>query len=72
VKSMASSKNMAKPIMKYHEAHHWLLLMSGELSHRLINARAESHGLWPKTLSLFASKGNAVAAGKCCSSYLFS
>jgi len=31
--------------------------MSGELSHRLINARLESPGLWPKTLAIFASKG---------------
>lgn len=54
---MGASKNLPTPLNKWSEGHHWLLMMSSELSHRLVNAREEKSGLWPKTISLFVAKG---------------
>lgn len=56
-KSMQSSKNLPKPITKYEDGHHWMMMLSAELKHRLTKAREEEPGLWPKTLSLHVSRG---------------
>ncbi|GAA5896768.1 hypothetical protein JCM8208_007082 [Rhodotorula glutinis] len=51
VKSMISSKNFRPSVSKYGEVMHWLNILATELHLRLLDARAESAGLWPKTIT---------------------
>ncbi|GAA5979667.1 hypothetical protein JCM5350_003804 [Sporobolomyces pararoseus] len=51
VKSMLSSKNFRPYIYKYSEVIHWLNILATELHLRLTDAREESPGLWPKTIT---------------------
>ncbi|GAA5843556.1 hypothetical protein JCM9279_000791 [Rhodotorula babjevae] len=51
VKSMISSKNFRPSVSKYGEVMHWLNILATELHLRLLDARAESPGLWPKTIT---------------------
>ncbi|BGP25082.1 DNA polymeraseeta subunit [Rhodotorula toruloides] len=51
VKSMLSSKNFRPSIKTYGETIHWLNILSTELHLRLTEAREDSPGLWPKTIT---------------------
>ncbi|GAA5913650.1 DNA-directed DNA polymerase eta [Sporobolomyces salmoneus] len=51
VKSMLSSKNFRPYIYHYSEVIHWLNILATELHLRLTDAREESPGLWPKTIT---------------------
>ncbi|GAA5999791.1 hypothetical protein JCM10207_005912 [Rhodosporidiobolus poonsookiae] len=51
VKSMLSSKNFRPYISKYSEVFHWLNILATELHLRLTEAREDSPGLWPKTIT---------------------
>ncbi|GAA6014594.1 hypothetical protein JCM11491_000162 [Sporobolomyces phaffii] len=51
VKSMLSSKNFRPYIYTYGEVIHWLNILATELHLRLTDAREESPGLWPKTIT---------------------
>ncbi|GAA5950553.1 hypothetical protein JCM3765_000526 [Sporobolomyces pararoseus] len=51
VKSMLSSKNFRPFIYKYSEVIHWLNILATELHLRLTDAREQSPGLWPKTIT---------------------
>ncbi|GAA6039453.1 hypothetical protein JCM8097_009555 [Rhodosporidiobolus ruineniae] len=51
VKSMLSSKNFRPYISTYGEVLHWLNILATELHLRLKDAREESPGLWPKTIT---------------------
>ena len=59
-KSMLASKNLPKPVLKFVDGFHWLKMLSAELAHRLIKAREETPGLWPKTLAVRVSEGDRV------------
>ncbi|GAA6064188.1 hypothetical protein JCM10212_005769 [Sporobolomyces blumeae] len=50
-KSMLSSKNFRPYITKYSEVIHWLNILATELHLRLTEAREDSPGLWPKTIT---------------------
>ncbi|KWU47272.1 DNA/RNA polymerase [Rhodotorula sp. JG-1b] len=51
VKSMLSSKNFRPYIDKYGEVMHWMGILATELHLRLNDAREETPGLWPKTIT---------------------
>ncbi|GAA5864259.1 hypothetical protein JCM3774_001272 [Rhodotorula dairenensis] len=51
VKSMLSSKNFRPYINKYGEVMHWMGILATELHLRLNDAREETPGLWPKTIT---------------------
>ncbi|GAA5983899.1 hypothetical protein JCM10908_005967 [Rhodotorula pacifica] len=51
VKSMLSSKNFRPYINKYGEVMHWMNILATELHLRLNDAREETPGLWPKTIT---------------------
>ncbi|GAA5967675.1 hypothetical protein JCM11641_005731 [Rhodosporidiobolus odoratus] len=51
VKSMLSSKNFRPYISTYGEVMHWMNILATELHLRLGDARADSPGLWPKTIT---------------------
>lgn len=51
-KSMGASKNLQRPIKHPSEGAHWLRILAGELGFRLLEAREDNPGLWPKTLVL--------------------
>ncbi|GAA5939375.1 DNA-directed DNA polymerase eta [Sporobolomyces koalae] len=51
VKSMLSSKNFRPLIHRYGEVIHWLNILATELHLRLTEAREDSPGLWPKTIT---------------------
>lgn len=54
---MNASKNLPKPITKPEEGPHWLRMLAAELAIRLTEAREQTPGLWPRTISLHASRG---------------
>lgn len=56
-KSMLASKNLPKPITRPGEGQHWIRVLAAELALRLREARAETPGLWPKSIVLHARKG---------------
>ncbi|ORY84148.1 hypothetical protein BCR35DRAFT_290430 [Leucosporidium creatinivorum] len=51
VKSMLSSKNFRPSISRYSEVCHWINILATELHLRLAEAREQSPGLWPKTIT---------------------
>ncbi|BGO91840.1 hypothetical protein NBRC10512_007638 [Rhodotorula toruloides] len=51
VKSMLSSKNFRPSIKTYGETMHWLNILATEMHLRLTEAREDSPGLWPKTIT---------------------
>jgi DNA polymerase eta len=49
---MLASKNLIPPCTTPDEALHWIDLLAGELTVRLLEAREAAPGLWPKTVVL--------------------
>jgi len=49
---MLASKNLIPPCTTPEGGLHWIDLLAGELAVRLLEAREQSPGLWPKTLVL--------------------
>ncbi|EIN09832.1 DNA/RNA polymerase [Punctularia strigosozonata HHB-11173 SS5] len=63
-KSMLASKNLATPVAKPSEGHHWIRVLAAELALRLNEARESRPGLWPKTLVLHVRQGYAQSRSK--------
>ena len=63
-KSMNASKNLHKPVTKASEGPHWIRMLASELSIRLNEAREQTPGLWPRTISLHIRQGWSVLRSK--------
>ncbi|KAF7972529.1 hypothetical protein HWV62_17826 [Athelia sp. TMB] len=59
-KSMLASKNLATPITRAADGHHWIRVLAAELALRLNDARKLAPTLWPKSIVLHARKGNRL------------
>ncbi|TCD65937.1 DNA-directed DNA polymerase eta rad30 [Steccherinum ochraceum] len=56
-KSMLASKNLAQPVEKTSQGHHWIRVLAAELALRLTEAREATPALWPKTIVLGIRQG---------------
>ncbi|EJD06732.1 eta DNA polymerase [Fomitiporia mediterranea MF3/22] len=63
-KSMNASKNLPKPLTDPSEGPHWIRMLAAELAIRLNEARENTPGLWPRTLSLHTCQGWHVRRSK--------
>ena len=63
-KSMNASKNLPKPLTKASEGPHWIRMLAAELAIRLNEARENTPGLWPRTLSLHVRQGWNILRSK--------
>jgi DNA polymerase eta len=57
---MGASKNLQHPIKHPSEGPHWLRILAGELAFRLLEAREDNPGLWPKRLVLHVRQCTSV------------
>ncbi|KAH9945194.1 DNA/RNA polymerase [Epithele typhae] len=63
-KSMMASKNLATPVTKATDGHHWVRVLAAELALRLNEARDNNPALWPKTIVLHVRKGYDTSKSK--------